>query len=157
MKGKAVLVCRRRWLSCARVPNTTSMCGSPEPATGGPAVAGVLETLAIIAYRQPDYQSRGGSDTRVRADRACNPCRSGFDKEVGRMPGRPVMYGTTEEFRSCLIDQLQDLPAVLEEIMMTRSGRGDYDAAEVRGTAKYMASVKTWWKRKYARPWKRGL
>ncbi|NLW45125.1 MAG: SMC-Scp complex subunit ScpB [Syntrophomonadaceae bacterium] len=80
---------------------------------------GVLETLAIIAYRQPITRAEVEAIRGVRADRALQSLQKrGLIKEVGRKdaPGRPVMYGTTEEFLKLFgLTSLQDLPAVLEE------------------------------------------
>lgn len=60
-----------------------------------------LETLAIIAYKQPI--TRAGMEA-VRGVDCSGPVRTllqrGLVVEVGRLPavGRPVLYGTTEEF-----------------------------------------------------------
>jgi segregation and condensation protein B len=60
-----------------------------------------LETLAIIAYRQP--VTRPGIDAirGVNSDGVLkNLLNKGLVQEVGRMdgPGRPILYGTTAEF-----------------------------------------------------------
>ena len=60
-----------------------------------------LETLAIIAYRQP--VTRPGIDAirGVNSDGVLkNLLNKGLVQEVGRMdgPGRPILYGTTIEF-----------------------------------------------------------
>ncbi|NMC27238.1 MAG: SMC-Scp complex subunit ScpB [Syntrophomonadaceae bacterium] len=77
-----------------------------------------LETLAIIAYRQPlsrpeIEQMRGVKSERVIA----NLLEKGIIKEVGRKPGigKPILYGTTHEFlRLFGLTSLTELP-VLEE------------------------------------------
>lgn len=77
-----------------------------------------LETLAIIAYRQPlsrpeIEQIRGVKSERVIA----NLLEKGIIKEVGRKPGigKPILYGTTHEFlRLFGLTSLTELP-VLEE------------------------------------------
>ena len=73
-----------------------------------------LEALAVIAYKQPI--TRGGIE-RVRGvdchqlvDRLLE---RGFIQEVGRLnaPGRPILFGTTEEFlRAFGIPSLNELP-----------------------------------------------
>jgi segregation and condensation protein B len=74
-----------------------------------------LETLAIIAYRQPATRSEIESIRGVSADSAINRL---VDLELvivtGRadLPGRPIQYGTTEKFLDfCGIKNLSELPA----------------------------------------------
>lgn len=78
-----------------------------------------LETLAIIAYRQPVTRAEIESVRGVRADRALQSLQKrGLIQEVGKkdVPGKPMMYGTTEEFLKLFgLASLQDLPSVLEE------------------------------------------
>ena len=73
-----------------------------------------LEALAVVAYKQPI--TRGGIE-RVRGV-DCHALvdkllERGFIQEVGRLnaPGRPIMFGTTEEFlRAFGIPSLNELP-----------------------------------------------
>lgn len=73
-----------------------------------------LETLAVIAYRQPvskvDIEHiRGVKCERVLA----NLMEKGLIKEAGRKPGpgRPVLYGTTHEFLKLFsLSNLEELP-----------------------------------------------
>lgn len=78
-----------------------------------------LETLAIIAYRQPITRAEVEAVRGVRADRALQSLQKrGLIEEVGKksVPGRPVMYGTTGEFLKLFgLTSLQDLPPALEE------------------------------------------
>lgn len=74
-----------------------------------------LETLAIIAYRQPTTRSEIESIRGVSADNALARL---VDLELaivtGRadLPGRPIQYGTTEKFLDfCGLKSLADLPA----------------------------------------------
>ncbi|HEX9018126.1 MAG TPA: SMC-Scp complex subunit ScpB [Anaerolineaceae bacterium] len=73
-----------------------------------------LETLAIIAYRQP--VTRPGVDTirGVNSDGVMKSLLSkGLVQEVGRSegPGRPILYGTTAEFLQHFgLSSLVDLP-----------------------------------------------
>ena len=76
-----------------------------------------LETLAIVAYKQPITrveieEIRGvGCDMMLRKLQARN-----LITEVGRSeaPGRPILYGVTEEFMDSFkllsLDELPDLP-----------------------------------------------
>jgi segregation and condensation protein B len=78
-----------------------------------------LETLAIIAYRQPVTRAEVEAVRGVRADRALQSLQKrGLIQEVGKKsaPGRPVMYGTTGEFLKLFgLTSLQDLPPAVEE------------------------------------------
>ncbi len=74
-----------------------------------------LETLAIIAYRQPVTRSEIEAVRGVAADSAVNKL---IEKElvhvVGRadLPGRPLQYATTDTFLElCGIRSLEELPA----------------------------------------------
>ena len=73
-----------------------------------------LETLALIAYKQPVIRSELEEIRGVSCDYALQKL---LDKElvfiVGRSegPGRPLLYGTTEKFMDYLgINSLTDLP-----------------------------------------------
>jgi len=73
-----------------------------------------LETLAIVAYRQPVTRSQIEAIRGVNADHALgNLVARGLVKEVGRQEtiGRPILYGTTFEFlRAFGLTSLADLP-----------------------------------------------
>jgi segregation and condensation protein B len=73
-----------------------------------------LETLAVVAYKQPITRGGVGEIRGVNADGAIRSLVSrGYVEEVGReqAPGQPVLYGTTERFLEDLgLDALQELP-----------------------------------------------
>ena len=74
----------------------------------------LLETLSIIAYKQPITRLEIEKIRGVSCDHAVNRLLE-FDliTEVGRMdaPGRPLLFGTTEQFlRSFGVKSLEDLP-----------------------------------------------
>ncbi|NLX62856.1 MAG: SMC-Scp complex subunit ScpB [Tissierellia bacterium] len=77
-----------------------------------------LETLAIIAYRQPITKSEIESIRGVRCDKAINTLiNKNLIKEMGRLErtGRPIIYGTTDEFlRYFGLEDLKDLPGLDE-------------------------------------------
>ncbi|MCD8118196.1 MAG: SMC-Scp complex subunit ScpB [Lachnospiraceae bacterium] len=61
----------------------------------------VLETLSIIAYKQPVTRSEIEKIRGVKSDHAVNKLiEFGLIEEKGRLeaPGRPILFGTTEEF-----------------------------------------------------------
>lgn len=80
----------------------------------------VLETLSIIAYKQPVTKAEIEKIRGVSCDHAVNKLLE-FDliEEVGRLeaPGRPMMFGTTEQFlRSFKVKSIGDLPKVSPEL-----------------------------------------
>lgn len=74
----------------------------------------LLETLSIIAYKQPVTKQEIELIRGVKSDHAVNKLvEYNLVQEVGRMdaPGRPILFGTSEEFlRSFGIQSLGDLP-----------------------------------------------
>jgi len=79
----------------------------------------LLETLSIIAYKQPITRQEIEAIRGVKCDHAVNKLiEYNLICEVGRLdaPGRPIVFGTTEEFlRSFGIESLEDLPVVNPE------------------------------------------
>lgn len=74
----------------------------------------LLETLSIIAYKQPVTKADIASIRGVQSDHCVNRLVE-FElvEEVGRLdaPGRPILFGTTEEFlRRFDISSIEDLP-----------------------------------------------
>ncbi|MFW5771255.1 MAG: SMC-Scp complex subunit ScpB [Spirochaetota bacterium] len=79
---------------------------------------GMLETLSIIAYRQPimlaEIEELRGVSSRMMV---ANLMKKNLVKPVGRkeLPGRPLTYGTTDEFlRYFGLNKLSDLPRLSE-------------------------------------------
>lgn len=79
----------------------------------------LLETLSIVAYKQPITKQEIEAIRGVKCDHAVNKLiEYNLVREVGRMdaPGRPILFGTTEDFlRSFGIQSLEDLPMVNPE------------------------------------------
>ena len=75
----------------------------------------LLETLSIIAYKQPVTRLEIERVRGVNSDHAVNRLvELGLAEEVGRLdaPGRPLLFGTTEEFlRSFGVRSLDELPS----------------------------------------------
>lgn len=73
-----------------------------------------VETLAIIAYRQPITRPGIDAIRGVNSDGVLKSLLSkGVVEEVGRAdgPGRPILYGTTEEFLQLFgLNSLKELP-----------------------------------------------
>lgn len=86
----------------------------------------VLETLSIVAYKQPVTRVEIERIRGVSCDHAINKLLE-YDLicELGRMdaPGRPLLFGTTEQFLRCFgVQSIEDLPEVsplqLEELKL---------------------------------------
>ena len=79
----------------------------------------LLETLSIVAYKQPITRQEIEAIRGVSCDHAVNKLvEYNLIQEVGRMdaPGRPILFGTTEEFlRSFGLVSLDDLPVINPE------------------------------------------
>ena len=83
-----------------------------------PLSKGMLETLSIISYKQPivlaEIDELRGVSSRMMVS---NLMKRNLIKPVGRkeLPGRPLAYGTTDEFlRLFGLTQLSDLPKLVE-------------------------------------------
>ncbi len=76
----------------------------------------LLETLSIVAYKQPVTRVEIEKIRGVSCEHAVNRLvECGLIKEVGRLdaPGRPILFGTTEEFLRCFgVQSIEDLPTL---------------------------------------------
>ena len=75
-----------------------------------------LETLSIIAYKQPVTKAEIEKIRGVKSDHAINKLIE-YDlvRELGRIdaPGKPIVFGTTEEFfRSFGVQSLEERPVI---------------------------------------------
>ena len=81
----------------------------------------LLETLSIVAYKQPVTKLEIEKIRGVKSDHAVNKLvEYGLIEEVGRLdaPGRPILFGTTEEFlRSFGVSSVEELPKASPEQM----------------------------------------
>jgi segregation and condensation protein B len=101
------------------------------------ATQSALETLAILAYKQPltraEIEALRGVDT---SGVLSTLMEKNFIKIVGKkeVPGRPFMYGTTEKFLEHFgLKELQDLPSIDEIKKMVESS---VKKEELMGTKK---------------------
>lgn len=83
----------------------------------------MLETLSIIAYKQPGTKQEIEAIRGVKSDFAVNKLvEYKLVKELGRLEtiGRPIVFGTTEEFLRCFgVSSIEELPDIDE---VTRQG-----------------------------------
>lgn len=79
----------------------------------------LLETLSIVAYKQPVTRLEIEKIRGVKSDHPVNKLLEyGLIEEVGRLdaPGRPILFGTTEDFlRSFGVSSVTELPRVSAE------------------------------------------
>ncbi len=81
----------------------------------------LLETLSIVAYKQPITKQEVEVIRGVNSDHSINKLLEyGLIEEVGRKnaPGRPCLFGTTEDFlRNFGIASIEELPTITQEKM----------------------------------------
>lgn len=114
----------RKGMQIIELENSYQMCTRPEYYENLIRVAAtpkkqvltdvVLETLSIIAYKQPVTKLEIEKIRGVKSDHAVSKLVE-YDlvEEVGRMdaPGKPLLFGTTEEFlRRFSVHSLDELP-----------------------------------------------
>ncbi len=82
--------------------------------------AAALETLSVVAYRQPVSRAQVSEIRGVDADRALQTLeRRGLVAEIGRSPGpgQAVLYGTTPLFLEKIgLNSLDDLPPLADHV-----------------------------------------
>jgi segregation and condensation protein B len=122
--------CQSRGVRVQQTAEEAQMVTAPENARfiaallGWPAsvrlTAAALETLAVVAYRQPVTRGQIESIRGVNSDRAlASLVAHGLVEEVGRAPtaGRPALFATTlaflEQFGLPDLGALPDLPALV--------------------------------------------
>lgn len=81
----------------------------------------LLETLSIIAYKQPITKMEVEKVRGVSSDHAVNRLvEYGLIAELGRLdaPGRPMLFGTTQDFlRVFGIQSIDELPTINPELL----------------------------------------
>lgn len=114
----------KRGIQIIQIEDSFQMCTSPdyydyikqlrEPRHKSGLSQAALETLAIIAYKQPITKA---AIDQIRGVSSYNSIlkllEKNLIKEVGRAdaPGKPILYGTTEEFlRSFGLKTIKELP-----------------------------------------------
>lgn len=94
----------------------------------------VIETLSIIAYKQPVTRAEIERIRGVSCDHALNRLLEyELVEEVGRLdaPGKPLLFGTTEQFlRSFGVRSIQDLPVMSPEMMQDFKAQAEAEAEE---------------------------
>lgn len=95
----------------------------------------LLETLSIIAYKQPITKAEIEKIRGVSSDHAVNKLvEYNLVMELGRLdaPGRPMLFGTTEDFlRSFGVQSIEELP-VLDPDQMEEFKKQAEEEAQVK-------------------------
>ena len=116
-----------RGLTIVKVAAGYQLCTKPELSTIVKKLAQVqdtklslaaMETLSIVAFKQPITKLEIENIRGVKVDRVLSKLLDRqMIKELGRKEaiGRPILYGTTEEFlKSFGLNSLQDLPPLIK-------------------------------------------
>ena len=110
--------------------NLIRICSQPRRYTLTDAA---LETLSIIAYKQPVTKIEIEKIRGVNSDRSVNKLVAlELVKEVGRLdaPGRPMLFGTTEEFlRTFGVGSIDELPVISEDMVEQYKEEAEYEIA----------------------------
>jgi len=104
---------------CTRPQYADAVRAALERGRTQPLTPAALEVLAVVSYHQPVTrayieQVRGVDCGNV----IYGLCQKRLMEEKGRLdlPGRPLLYGTTEEFLKCFcMESLDELPQIPEE------------------------------------------
>ncbi len=113
-RGMQILKLEKRWQMATKKEYYDALirvAKAPKKQVLSPVV---LETLSIIAYKQPVTKTEISRIRGVSSDHAVNRLvEFGLVYEAGRLdaPGRPALFATTEEFlRRFGVDSSRDLP-----------------------------------------------
>ncbi len=110
--------------------NLIRVCSQPRRYTLTDAA---LETLSIIAYKQPVTKIEIEKIRGVNSDRSVNKLvELELVKEVGRLdaPGRPMLFGTTEEFlRTFGVGSIDELPVISDDMVEQYKEEAEYEIA----------------------------
>ena len=118
-RGIKIITLGEAFQMCTREEYVDAVRKVTEPKRRRGLSASALEALSVIAYNQPITKSRVEQIRGVDSSYSMlKLAERGLIDEVGRLdaPGRPILYGTTEEFLRCFgLTSLEALPAVENE------------------------------------------
>ena len=93
-----------------------------------------LETLAIIAYKEPVTRPQIDAIRGVNSDGVLKSLlRKGLIQEIGRAvsPGRPILYSSTTEFLQQFgLNSIAELPPILENAKMESNITSEYNDSQ---------------------------
>ncbi len=119
MRGIQIIRLEDSYQMCTRRDYQEYISKLVEPRRSQSLSNAAMEVLAIVAYKQPVTRAVIEQIRGVSCDTLVNKLlEKNFIEEVGRLdtPGRPMLFGTTEEFLRCFgIESLAELPEFEEE------------------------------------------
>ena len=105
----------------------------------------IMETLAVIAYRQPVTKAEIEQIRGVKCDYSVQSLTvKGLIEEVGRKEtlGRPILYGTTDAFlRHFCISSISDLPEIDFSKLAEKLGGGKSEEEKTEEFGDFMESM----------------
>ena len=118
-RGIQIIELENSFQLCTKKEYYDSLIRNAAPPKKPPLTDVMLETLSIIAYKQPVTKAEIEKIRGVKCDHAVNKLvEYNLVGEVGRLdaPGRPILFGTTEEFlRQFGVSSIEDLPEINAE------------------------------------------
>lgn len=143
-RGLRIIKLENSYQMCTRAEYYEYIARLAEPRRAQTLSNAAMEVLAIVAYKQPVTRSVIEQIRGVSCDSLVNKLlERGLIEEVGRLetPGRPMLFGTTEEFLRCFgVEGVTELPEYekisSEEVSL--EGEDEYlaKAAEVTASMK---------------------
>lgn len=113
-RGMCILDLDGKFQMAARLSYTPLVRQALQIKRNTPLSPAAFEVLAVIAYNQPATKAFADKVRGVDCGGVINSlCQKGLIEEKGRLdlPGRPLVYGTTDAFlRSFCLQSLSDLP-----------------------------------------------
>ncbi len=114
MRGVQIIRLEDSYQMCSRRDYNEYISKLVEPRRSQSLSNAAMEVLAIVAYKQPVTRAVIEQIRGVSCDTLVNKLlEKNFIEEVGRLdtPGRPMLFGTTEEFLRCFgIESVAELP-----------------------------------------------
>ncbi len=144
MRGLRIIRLEDSYQMCTRREYSDYISKLVEPRRSLSLSNAAMEVLAIVAYKQPVTRAVIEQIRGVSCDTLVNKLlEKNFIEEVGRLdtPGRPMLFGTTDEFLRCFgIESVMELPEFDERsqdptihnegIDFSQNGETDESAAE---------------------------
>ena len=114
MRGLRIIRLEDAYQMCTRREYSDYISKLVEPRRSLSLSNAAMEVLAIVAYKQPVTRAVIEQIRGVSCDNLVNKLlEKNFIEEVGRLdtPGRPMLFGTTDEFLRCFgIESVMELP-----------------------------------------------
>ncbi len=114
MRGLRIIRLEDSYQMCTRREYSDYISKLVEPRRSLSLSNAAMEVLAIVAYKQPVTRAVIEQIRGVSCDTLVNKLlEKNFIEEVGRLdtPGRPMLFGTTDEFLRCFgIESVMELP-----------------------------------------------